>query len=77
MRLTPKEIDIIKDSVDKIFGKSTIYLFGSRLDNSKKGGDIDLYIELEDKENLFELQRRYTFLITVKDELEKILSALL
>ena len=44
MRLSIKEISIIKNKVNNIFGETIIYLFGSRTDDSKKGGDIDLYI---------------------------------
>jgi len=53
MRLTNKEIKIIKTQTFKIFGESKIYLFGSRIDNSKKGGDIDLYIISKTKEDSF------------------------
>jgi predicted nucleotidyltransferase len=39
----------------EIFDKdSKVYLFGSRVDNSKKGGDIDLYIETDISKGLFE-----------------------
>jgi len=48
MRLSNKEITIIKKIITDIFGESTIYLFGSRLDNNKKGGDIDLFIIAKD-----------------------------
>jgi predicted nucleotidyltransferase len=48
MRLSNREIIIIKKIITDIFGESTIYLFGSRLDNSKKGGDIDLFIITKD-----------------------------
>jgi len=44
MRLRKKEQNIIKDTIYSIFGEVTIYLFGSRLDESKKGGDIDLFV---------------------------------
>jgi len=44
MRLKNKEIDIIKSTITNIFEDVTVYLFGSRLDNDKKGGDIDLFI---------------------------------
>jgi len=40
--------------VDKIFGdKSKLYLFGSRADEQKKGGDIDLYLIPEIKEDAY------------------------
>ena len=44
MRLSQAERKIIIDTIEKIFGTCDIYLFGSRLDESKKGGDIDLFI---------------------------------
>ncbi len=53
MRLSSKEVKTIKTNVENIFGDAIIYLFGSRLDDSKKGGDIDLYIITEDDNDLF------------------------
>ena len=53
IRLNNKEIDIIKNSITQIFGETEIYIFGSRL-KEKKGGDIDIFIILQNKENLFE-----------------------
>ncbi len=48
MRLTDIEKTIIKAEAKNIFGPGTrIFLFGSRVDDSLKGGDIDLYIETE------------------------------
>ena len=44
MRLESKEIEIIKQTASQVFGDVEIYLFGSRLDDAKKGGDIDLFI---------------------------------
>jgi predicted nucleotidyltransferase/uncharacterized protein YutE (UPF0331/DUF86 family) len=44
MRLSEKEINIIKNSVYHIDELAKIYLFGSRVDDEKKGGDIDLLI---------------------------------
>jgi predicted nucleotidyltransferase len=44
MRLTHSEQTIIKKYFKNIFNKGQLYLFGSRVDNHKKGGDIDLYI---------------------------------
>lgn len=46
MRLTKKEIDQIKKVTSECFGQNAkVYLFGSRTDDKRKGGDIDLYIE--------------------------------
>jgi predicted nucleotidyltransferase len=43
MRLSDNEIKTIKEVINNIL-PSTIYVFGSRLDDSKKGGDLDLYL---------------------------------
>ena len=48
MRLTAEEQKQIKQQVSNVFGKgSKVFLFGSRVDDAKKGGDIDLFIEAE------------------------------
>jgi uncharacterized protein len=45
MRLHPSEIHLIKSIAHHVFGNGTkVILFGSRVDNTLKGGDIDLYI---------------------------------
>lgn len=47
MRLKPDEIAAIKESAVEIMGEGvSISLFGSRVDDSKRGGDIDLYLEI-------------------------------
>ncbi len=53
MRLSSKEKEIIKKQIEIVFGDAVIYLFGSRVDDSKKGGDIDLYIIPKISDNLF------------------------
>ena len=53
MRLTEKEIKIIKDIILDIFGESEIRIFGSRLNENKKGGDIDIFVIPKNRENLF------------------------
>jgi len=54
MRLDKKDREIIVTTIEDVFGKVKVYLFGSRLDDDKKGGDIDLFIVSEEKSNLFE-----------------------
>ena len=44
MRLNEKEVSLIKSTLVAVFGDVKIYLFGSRVDESKKGGDIDLFV---------------------------------
>lgn len=47
MRLTPSVITTIRQTVDDLAGKScSVRLFGSRLDDTAKGGDVDLLLEL-------------------------------
>jgi len=52
MRLSTNEIDAIKESFYTVFEEGVLYLFGSRVDDTKKGGDIDLYIIPSTQENL-------------------------
>ncbi len=44
MRLSAHEINSIKDTIKSVDQDARIYLFGSRVDNKKRGGDIDLLI---------------------------------
>ena len=44
MRLSNKEIQNLKTSVLSFDPNAKLYLFGSRADDSKKGGDIDILI---------------------------------
>ncbi|MCL5030367.1 MAG: nucleotidyltransferase domain-containing protein [Bacteroidetes bacterium] len=55
LRIKSEHIEAIKKIIKDSFGKDAkVYLFGSRTDDNKKGGDIDLYIETDVKENIFE-----------------------
>lgn len=60
MRLNDYEIESIKLSAYEVFGnKVKVYLFGSRVFDDKKGGDIDLYIETERTQNIYNEKIRF------------------
>ena len=44
MRLSMNEIEKIKYTLSNIDSDAKVYLFGSRVDDRKKGGDIDLLV---------------------------------
>jgi predicted nucleotidyltransferase len=67
MRLNNNYIKVIKKSFSEVFSKGEVYLFGSRIDDSKKGGDIDLYLVVENKINIF--KNKIKFLAKIKREL--------
>lgn len=48
MRLSEHDISTIKTLAQECFGdRAVVYLFGSRVDDTRRGGDIDLYIETD------------------------------
>lgn len=48
MRLTDHEIASIKAAAREAFGETAVVrLFGSRVDDSLRGGDIDLHVEVD------------------------------
>jgi predicted nucleotidyltransferase len=58
MRLTEAQVKAIQDNFSVSFMEGDkIWLFGSRVEDSKKGGDIDLYIETN-YNNLFIITRK-------------------
>jgi predicted nucleotidyltransferase len=64
MRLSDYEIKSIKKTFNQIFNDGEIYLFGSRLNDNIKGGDIDLFIINHKSENV--LEDKLDFLVTLK-----------
>lgn len=46
MRVAEEQIAIVVQTVRQRFGNVPIWLFGSRVDDAARGGDIDLYVEL-------------------------------
>ena len=67
MRLSLKYKSVIKKYFHQFFNDGEIYLFGSRVDDTKKGGDIDLYLVLKEHKNLFD--KKIKFLSRIKREL--------
>jgi predicted nucleotidyltransferase len=48
MRLTLDQAQTIRERIRACMGVNTrIWLFGSRADDSRRGGDVDLYVEPE------------------------------
>lgn len=67
MRLNKTEIEIINKVARKHFGQDTkVFLFGSRVDDLKKGGDIDLLIKNKD-ESCLSLEAKVCFLAELKN----------
>ncbi len=65
MRLSLSEIEAIIKCKNIAFNiQSKIYLFGSRLDDNKKGGDIDLYIQAQPHTNIY--NKKIQFLTTLE-----------
>ena len=48
MRISSEEIDFLKREILAHVPDAVVYLFGSRVDDGKKGGDIDIMV-LSDK----------------------------
>ena len=46
MRLSKNLINTIKEAIKDSFGDKDVYLFGSRIDDLKRGGDIDLALDV-------------------------------
>ena len=67
MRLTNQEITSIKESFYQVFGSGKIYLFGSRVDDSQNGGDIDLYIKSNNIQN--KIEQKIEFLVKLKQKI--------
>jgi predicted nucleotidyltransferase len=57
MRLTPEQTRIIKTAVAReLEPHARIWLFGSKVDDERRGGDVDLYVETRDADLLRELR---------------------
>lgn len=68
MRITEQQKQAIKDSFYKIFEVGDLFLFGSRVDDDKKGGDIDLYIKVNNAEQRL-FKKKIAFLVDIKNKI--------
>ena len=67
MRLTKQQTSLISGCVRKYFGAgANVWLFGSRVDDRRRGGDVDLYIEPERTDLMSELKCK----LSLEDELD-------
>lgn len=58
MRLTSDQIHTIHSTVQAVLGSGAVVsLFGSRLDDSRRGGDVDLLIEAQPEPALLDRAR--------------------
>ena len=70
MRLTPSQISAIKTTVLQTLGEGAVVsLFGSRLDDNRKGGDIDLYIDCRPMSLAEQLDAKLLLLVKLKQQL--------
>lgn len=68
MRLSQQYQEIIKASCKAVFGDDAqVFVFGSRVDDTRLGGDIDLYIKAPDKAEIF--AKKIRFLAKVKKDI--------
>jgi len=67
MRLTDAQVKAIQDNFFVSFMEGDkIWLFGSRVDDSKKGGDIDLYIETNYSDLFIVTKKEIEFIANLK-----------
>ena len=68
MRLTPDQAQAIRERIRGCMGaQARIWLFGSRVDDNRRGGDVDLYVEPETAPDLVASLRCKSALADVLD----------
>jgi predicted nucleotidyltransferase len=67
MRLTPAQINTIKSTATAVLGEDAqVTLFGSRVHDEQKGGDVDLYVETHQPE----LMKKIRCKVSLQDQLD-------
>lgn len=60
MRLSDQERHLIRNVAAEVFGPDVrVLLFGSRVDDTLRGGDIDLFVETRDGSDLLSKKMRF------------------
>lgn len=68
VRIGERELRSIKSTAEEIFGTDCeVYIFGSRVDPTKRGGDIDIYIKTKLKNQI--VLRKAQFLAKLKSQI--------
>ena len=66
MRLSPTEARLIRETAEAHFGSGTVVrLFGSRTDDTRRGGDVDLHIVAGDPDQV-SLQNEIRFRVALE-----------
>lgn len=67
MRLTPAQIHTIKSTAQAVLGEGVqVTLFGSRVHDQQKGGDVDLYVETTQPD----LMKKIRCKVSLQDQLD-------
>lgn len=62
-RISDAELMEIKNSFTESFGsKDKLWIFGSRADLKKKGGDLDFYVETQEEDVSIALENKNAFI---------------
>ena len=70
MRLSKRVLNILTINIKKSFGDVNVYLFGSRTDDNKKGGDIDLAIDTNLSRQEFRKKKSLFLAMLIRNDFE-------
>jgi len=70
MRLGNKLVQQITHSIHESFGEVDVYLFGSRVDDNKVGGDIDIAVDVELSRTEFRAKKVQFFVSMLRKDLD-------
>lgn len=71
MRLTQNQVKVAKSTACKVFGDSvTLWLFGSRVYDEKRGGDYDFLVEGVTGDPASMIQKKLEFLCSLQSTIE-------